>query len=273
MLTVDEEIYRLAPAFVIATVDKFARLAREGEAAALFGYVRQRCDRHGYVHDDYQPCDLKDGSKHSAKDGLPAAAVRPVTRLRPPDLIIQDELHLITGALGTTVGLFEVAVDALSTLDAPRTGGPVKPLIVASTATVRNAPTRSGASTGAASRSSRRRCSTWRDTFFSAEVPVDRRPPGPAVRRRQRHGVRLTAAEIRVAEILLAGGQLLLDRPTGSAADPYLTLVGYFSATRELAGMPRYLDDDIQTALAKGRPWTGLPRRLAPTTAASTSPS
>ena len=39
VLTVDEEIYRLTPAFVIATVDKFARLAREGEAAALFGYV------------------------------------------------------------------------------------------------------------------------------------------------------------------------------------------------------------------------------------------
>ncbi|MGH4020288.1 MAG: hypothetical protein ACRDT0_13845 [Pseudonocardiaceae bacterium] len=50
VLTVDEEIYRLAPAFVIATVDKFARLAREGEAASLFGYVAKRCDRHGFVH-------------------------------------------------------------------------------------------------------------------------------------------------------------------------------------------------------------------------------
>ena len=58
VLTVDEEIYRLTPAFVIATVDKFARLAREGEAAALFGYVSRRCGRHGYVHPDYAQCDI-----------------------------------------------------------------------------------------------------------------------------------------------------------------------------------------------------------------------
>ncbi|MFD0382411.1 hypothetical protein ACFQ2B_08115 [Streptomyces stramineus] len=83
VLTVDEEIYRLAPAFVIATVDKFARLAREGEAASLFGYVSRRCERHGLVHRDYPHCDIKDGSKHPRKDGLPAAAVHPATRLRP----------------------------------------------------------------------------------------------------------------------------------------------------------------------------------------------
>src|SRR5690606_32416944 len=72
VLTVDEEIYRLAPAFVIATVDKFARLAREGEAASLFGHVSRRCERHGFVHPDYSHCAIKDGSKHPKKDGLEA---------------------------------------------------------------------------------------------------------------------------------------------------------------------------------------------------------
>ena len=51
----------------------------------------------------------------------------------------------------------------------------------------------------------------------------------------------------------MAAGQLLLDRG-GDAADPYLTLVGYFSATRELAGMARYMGDDIQTALGRAAP-------------------
>jgi len=119
VLTVDEEIYRLTPAFVIATVDKFARLAREGEAAALFGYVSRRCGRHGYVHADYAKCDITT-SHPATKDGHPAATVRSVGRLRPPDLIIQDELHLITGALGTSVGLFEVAVEDAVVLADPR---------------------------------------------------------------------------------------------------------------------------------------------------------
>jgi hypothetical protein len=270
ILTVDEEIYRLAPAFVIATVDKFARLAREGEAASLFGYVSRRCERHGYVHPDYQHCNIKDGGKHPAKDGLPAAAVRPVTRLRPPDLIIQDELHLITGALGTTVGLFEVAIDALT---AWRTaaGQPARPLVVASTATARNAPEQVRALYGRSVAIFPPLVLDAGRTFFSREEPVTQQHPGRRYIGISTSGIRLTTAEIRISEVLLAAGQLLLDRSgdagagnaaAGRDADPYLTLVGYFSATRELAGLARYLGDDIQTALAKGRPWSRLPRRF-----------
>ena len=255
VLTVDEEIYRLAPAFVIATVDKFARLAREGEAASLFGYVSRRCDRHGYVHPDYPGCTLKDGSKHPrSSDGI-----HPVSRLRPPDLIIQDELHLITGALGTTVGLFEIAIDALTTWRTT-SGSPVRPLLVASTATARNAPEQVRALYGRDVTIFPPPVLDAGRTFFSREEEVSRKHPGRRYIGISTTGVRLTTAEIRISEVLMAAGQLLIDR-SGDAADPYLTLVGYFSATRELAGMARYMDDDIQTALVKRRPWSLLPSR------------
>ena len=261
VLTVDEEIYRLAPAFVIATVDKFARLAREGEAAALFGHVSHRCGRHGYVHPDSRYCELSDEGRHPADTGakLPAVGLRKVPRLRPPDLIIQDELHLITGALGTTVGLFEVAIDVMAAWRDAR-GLPVRPLLVASTATARNAPDQVRALYGRDVTIFPPQVLDAGKTFFSKEEPLSAEHPGRRYLGISTTGVRLTTAEIRVAEVLMAGAQLLINR-CGVAADPYMTLVGYFSATRELAGMARYLGDDVQTALAKGRPWSLLPRR------------
>ncbi|MET8957043.1 DISARM system helicase DrmA [Streptomyces sp. NPDC004533] len=259
VLTVDEEIYRLTPAFVIATVDKFARLAREGEAASLFGYVSRVCARHGYVHPDSRYCELTDNGRHPAKDGLPAAGLRPAGRLRPPDLIIQDELHLITGALGTTVGLFEVAIDVMAAWRDVQ-GRAVRPLLVASTATARNAADQVRALYGRDVTIFPPQVLDAGKTFFSKEEPVSERFPGRRYVGISTTGVRLTTAEIRLAEVLMAGAQLLLDR-SGTAADPYMTLVGYFSATRELAGMARYMGDDIQTALAKRRPWSKLPRR------------
>ena len=266
VLTTDEEIYRLAPAFVIATVDKFARLAREGHAAALFGHVARRCERHGYVphldHDgasDFDGCTLADGGRHRARGNLTAAGIRPATRLRPPDLIIQDELHLITGALGTTVGLFEAAVEAMCAWTAPG-GLPARPLLVASSATVRNVADQVRSLYGRDITIFPPQVLDASDTFFSRTVPVDDAHPGRLYVGLSTTGVRLTAAEIQTTQTVMAGAQLLLDR-LGSAADPYMTLVGYFSATRELAGMARYVQDDIQTGLAKPGRDSRLPRR------------
>lgn len=256
VLTVDEEIYRLTPAFVIATVDKFARLAREGEAASLFGFVSRRCGRHGYVHPDYTGCTVQ---SHPATGGHPAATVMPVGRLRPPDLIIQDELHLITGALGTAVGLFEVAVETLCSWETPG-GKPVKPLIIASTATVRNAVEQVRQLYGRKVEIFPPQVLDVGDTFFSREVEVSEQNPGRRYIGVSAPGVRLSSAEIRLAEVLLLAGQLLLDS-TGIEADPYMTLVGYFNATRELAGMRRYVDDDVSTRVGNPRRDSGFPRR------------
>ncbi|OLO64146.1 helicase [Actinomyces oris] len=266
VLTTDEEIYRLAPAFVIATVDKLARLAREGHAATLFGHVARRCERHGYVpypgHDsthDFTGCTLGENGRHQPKGELPAAAIRPATRLRPPDLIIQDELHLITGALGTTVGLFETAVETMCAWNTP-SGQPARPLLVASSATVRNVADQVRGLYGRDVTIFPPQVLDASDTFFSRTVPVDAAHPGRLYVGLSTTGVRLTAAEIQTTQTVMAGAQLLFDR-LGAAADPYMTLVGYFSATRELAGMARYVQDDIQTGLAKPGRDSRLPRR------------
>ncbi|MGV8604564.1 hypothetical protein, partial [Pseudomonas aeruginosa] len=74
---------------------------------------------------------------HKDAKGHPAETVRAVLPERPPDPIIQQEFHLISGQLGTMVGLYESADDELCswTLD----GQPIRPKGVASTAAVRRA--------------------------------------------------------------------------------------------------------------------------------------
>ena len=120
ILTVDEVIYRRLPAFIIATVDKFAGLPWLAEAGAFFGHV-DREDQWGF----YGAADSR--GIGSLLYGDAALAL--------PELIVQDELHLISGPLGTVAALYEVALDRLAT----RTweGHRVRPKVVASTATVR----------------------------------------------------------------------------------------------------------------------------------------
>ena len=90
---VDEALYAEPPTLLVATVDKFARLAWEERANAFFG-----------------------GARH-----------------RPPELIIQDELHLIASALGSVAGLYEAAIDTVLKVRG------VYPKYIASTATIRMA--------------------------------------------------------------------------------------------------------------------------------------
>ena len=131
-VVVDEEIYRLLPTLLIGTVDKFAQMPWNSAVQQLFGRVSRRCPRHGFLHPDSE-----DTGKHTKKGSHPATAVEAVGRLRPPDLIIQDELHLISGPLGTMVGLYETAVDGLCEWELE--GKTVRPKVVASTATIRRA--------------------------------------------------------------------------------------------------------------------------------------
>ena len=110
VLVVDDEIYRWPPSMLINTVDKFAMMAWRGQVRTLFGRAAKECLRHGLLWPGAE-CN----GKHQKRGGLPAVDAKSIAPIRPPDLIIQDELHLISGPLGTMVALYETAVDELAT--------------------------------------------------------------------------------------------------------------------------------------------------------------
>jgi hypothetical protein len=244
VLTVDEEIFRRLPALLIGTVDKFAQLPWNGATQALFGVVDGRCERHGF-----RSPTLKDADSHPAAGSLPAAkTVERGVLLRPPDLVIQDELHLISGPLGTMVGLYETAVDRLMSWQLE--GKTVRPKVIASTATVRRASEQ-------VHRLFLRRVQVFpppglnvEDNFFARERKPSAESPGRLYVGVCAPGRRLKAVLIRVYVAYLAAAQVLYEK-YDTHADPWMTLVGYFNAMQELAGMRRLCEDDIRTRLGK----------------------
>ncbi|MCU0532924.1 MAG: DISARM system helicase DrmA [Hydrococcus sp. Prado102] len=234
IVAVDESIYRRLPCFIIATVDKFANLPWVGETAALFGKV-DRYDEEGFY-----------GSATPGQ-GRPLDGTLP-----PPDLIIQDELHLISGPLGTMVGLYETAIDALCSRQVEN--GTIRPKIVASTATVRRASRQIQALFA------RTQVDIFpppgpdrRDSFFAKTVPIAEKHPrtyiGIAAQGRS-----LKVVLLRTYLALLGAAQTAWEEAGGAKnpnnpADPYMTLLGYFNSLRELGGSRRIVEDEVNARL------------------------
>jgi hypothetical protein len=242
VVVVDEEIYRRLPSLLIATVDKFAQMPWNGAVQMLFGQVDAHCDRHGY----HSP-EIKD-SDHPRKGQLPSTRLIQHNLLRPPDLIIQDELHLISGPLGTLVGLYETAIDSLCTWEVG--GRKVRPKVIASTATIRNAGDQ-------VFKLFLRRVNVFpphgldiRDNFFSLQREPSEGHPGRRYIGICAPGRRLKAALIRVYVAFLSASQVLFEKYEQDA-DAWMTLVGYFNSMRELGGMRRLVDDDVRNRLGK----------------------
>ncbi len=238
-VVVDEEIYRRVPSMIISTADKFAQMPWRGEIQMLFGQVNGYCERHGFRSPDVEDAD----SHPKTPNGLSAVKSVVQTPLRPPDLIIQDELHLISGPLGSLMGLYETAIDRLCTWDVD--GRRVRPKVIASTATIRSADVQ-------VHKLFLRRVNIFpphgldaRDNFFTLQREPSDEHPGRLYLGVCASGRRLKAALIRVYVALLCSAQALYDK-YGETADPWMTLVGYFNSLRELGGMRRLADDDVR---------------------------
>jgi hypothetical protein len=244
--TVDDQIYSRIPSLLVATVDKFARLAFEPRAGALFGNINHYHSRTGYYRDNA-----------GAETPSPKTHIKRVNQLLPPDLILQDELHLIKGPLGSMVDLYETAVDTLC--ERVYEGKIVSPKYIASTATVRQSQ-------------SQVKCLFDRDAFqfpplslsaadsFFARTPQNVHPldtdaksqhpsgrlyvavcaPGKGV---QTPIVRIYSSMLQSIWELRQGGYSDSDR------DPFWRLVGYFNAIRELAGALTLYRQDIPERL------------------------
>ena len=251
---VDEEIYAKCPTIILSTVDKFARLPWDVNTNALFGRVDRICSRDGYVAIG------ADHARHNRTDELPTSTLTHIKPFLPPELIIQDELHLITGPLGTVYGAYETIIEDLCTYTAG--GKRIKPKYVVSTATIKNADEQTKCLYG------RKVTAQFPpngfeigDSFYIREVPVDKDPfrkyvgvcaPGQSVK----------TALLRVYAIILQSAyNLSLEEECKDYIDPYYSLVGYYNSIRELGGAVRLLQDDIPDRIQRIKKKYGMSKQ------------
>lgn len=214
---IDDELYEIPPTLLFGTVDKFAMLPWDGRIGAFFGV---------------------------GKDN------------RTPELIIQDELHLISGALGTVVGLYETAVDAICGQKG------VYPKVIASTATIRRA---------------KEQCSVLynrevvqfpapgldaEDSFFAKESGIDYEKGDYG---RKYVGVMPSGKTKAMMEIRAMAALMqkiyIMDIPE-EVKDKLWTLTVYFNSLKDLGKASTLVDDDVKDFIIRtaNRMFTG--RRL-----------
>jgi len=192
---IDEAVYAAHPTLIIATVDKFASMPWREQTAALFN--RDRTDT------------------------------------APPELVVQDELHLISGPLGTLTGLYETAVDILAD----------RPKVIASTATIRRARAQGRNLFDRAVRQFPPGGLDSRDSWFAVETPREAKAT--------RRYIGLLTSSTSQATLLIRTYAALLHRIQISGADDavrdaYWTLVGYFNSLRLLSAAELQVLDDVQ---------------------------
>ncbi len=200
---VDESLYSEPPSFLIGTIDKFAMMPWRKEAGVFLG-SDQQC--------------------------------------RPPSLIIQDELHLISGPLGTLAGIYEAAVD---TIISGLAKGGAKPKVIASSATIRNAA-------GQCQRLYGRKSTIFpspgldpTDSFFSrVDHSIERSRMYVGV---MGQGVTNTVAVYwSIAALLQAVAECDM---TEAERDAYWTLLAYHNSKRELGRTRNAVNDEIADRL------------------------
>jgi hypothetical protein len=194
---VDEDVYAFRPTLLIGTIDKFAQIVRQPATASLFSV------------------------------GGPLQ----------PQLVLQDELHLISGPLGTVAGLYETALDLILTAQGTR------PKIIGSTATIRRAPDQ------VLALFDRKTCQFPPPGLIaenSGFTVVDRSLPG-------RRYLGVTTAGRSAKFTLQAVSASLLQSASGGLTktqqDAYWTFVTYFNSLRELGGALVLMQDDVHDTI------------------------
>lgn len=207
---VDDDIYANPPTLLLGTVDKFAMLPYRPEAQTLFG--------------------IKNGNRVTA-----------------PDLIIQDELHLISGPLGSMVGHYETMINELCAYE--KDGVRIQPKIIASTATISRAGEQCKALYGCPTKSVMQFPPPGLEAGNSFFAEEDREAVG-----RMYVGVFASASSsiatttIRLyASLLYAAKAISVDNE--SDRDGYWTNVGYFNSIRELGQTETWIKADIDEYL------------------------